>query len=347
MLTKGIDESIHRGIIYLHQHQFPNGEFCNYIGSKDDLKECVPHSHVFPTSLICFSLLQMKKIPEVKQMLQLSSAFLQFQSMRAGVWNQLTNWSNGFSVYPCDVDNTSCASIVLKALDKEYPDNKEILFDNRAKNGLFYTWYTLRFNKILKKDYWLIILRGFRNPFGAYRYWTTNEATRHDIDGVVNANVLYYLGLRAETQPIIPYIISIIEKNEEAECDLWYRNPLIVYYFFARNYYNGIYGLEPIKDPIIQRILLKVNQNGSIGESALETAMAIISLISLGNKSDIIKKAASYLINTQNTYGEWPRWAIYYDGPSKKQVCGSEEITTAFCLESLAMYKSAFFNDKI
>jgi len=134
-----LENSITKGVDYLYQHQFPNGEFCNYIGTEDNLKDCIVHSHIFPTSLIGFSLLGLKNRPQVAEMLDLTSTFLQFQSMRAGVWNQLTSWSNGFSVYPCDVDNTSCASMVLKALEKEFPYNKEILLDNRAKKMVYST----------------------------------------------------------------------------------------------------------------------------------------------------------------------------------------------------------------
>lgn len=337
---QNIEQSILKAVKYLHQRQFPNGEFCCYIGHEDHMKDCRPQSHVFPTSLICYSLLKVAEIPEANYMLQLSASFLQFQSMRAGVWNEYTSWSKWHPIFPCDVDNTSCASIVLKTLNREYPDNRAILLDNRNKGGLFYTWYTFRPNKVWKKDYWLLILRAFRKPLVAYQFWTKNETTRYDIDGAVNANVLLYLGLNEDTKHIVPYLLDIISKNNEGDCDMWYRNPLVIYYFFSRNYSAGIKELEPIKIPVIERILTKVNTNGSIGDSELDTAMGLISLINLGYDAEVLDHAAQYLINTQKVYGEWPRWAIYYHGPKKLHCIGSEEITTAYCMEALALYKN-------
>lgn len=335
-----IDSTILKGVRYLHQHQYPNGEFCSYIGSEDHLKDCIAHSHVFPTSLICYSLLGLRDIPEAEEILQLSASFLQFQCMRSGVWNQYTSWSTWFPAFPCDVDNTSCASIVLRALNRPYTENRQMLCYNRSKNGLFYTWYTFRPQLILNKDYWLLALRAFRNPIIAYHFWTKNEATRYDIDGAVNANVLLYLGLNEDTAAIIPYLLNIIATESEADCDLWYRNPLVVYYFISRNYSAGVKELEPSKLPMTERILSLVRADGSIGDSALDTAMGIISLIHLDHDSPVLDAAVQALVRSQNTYGEWPRWSIYYDGREKLQCFGSEEITTGYCLEALSRYKS-------
>ena len=276
-----IDESINKGVDYLHQHQFPNGEFCLYIGHDDDLIHTIPYSNVFSTSLICYSLLLLKNSPKVKMILDLSSAFLQFQSMRAGVWNNFTSWSPLFKVCPADVDNTSCASVVLKSLGKEYTKNEEILYANRNKLGLFYTWYTYRQNAIWNKNYWLLILREYKNPIKSIMFWNKFECTRTDVDAAVNANVLFYLGLNERTEPIISYLLNIIKRNEEANCDQWYRNPFTIYYFISRNYKQGIHQLEPARAIITERILSAVNNDGSIGESVLDTALAVISLMNL------------------------------------------------------------------
>jgi len=334
-----LDQSLKRGAIYLHQHQFPNGEFCCYVSSEDHMKDTVLYSSVFPTSLICYSLLSLKHIPEVNDILQLSASFLQFQSMRAGVWNHFTSWSPLFPLCPADVDNTACASKVLQALKRDYPDNREILLANRSPSGLFYTWFTLRPNKVKIKDYWLLILREFKNPIQSLAFWHKFECNRNDIDAVVNANVLFYLGLQEETRPIVSYILEIIKNNNEDDCDLWYRNPFTIYYFFSRIYKNYNAELEPIRKPITDRILAAAKENGAIGESILDTAMAIISLIQLKQYSPIIEKAVDFLIGEQADYGNWPRWAVYYGGPKKLSCFGSEEMTTGFCLEAIALYQ--------
>lgn len=334
-----IDNTVSKGIAYLHQHQYPNGEFCCYIGHEDHLKDCIPYSNVFPTSLICYSLLKLSHIKEVREILDLSSAFLQFQSMRAGVWNNFTSWHPLFPLCPADVDNTACASKVLQSLRKEYPENKKILLANRNKAGLFYTWYTLRPNHITDKDYWLLVLREFKHPIQSILFWKKFECNRNDIDAVVNANALFYLGLSDDTRPILDYLIKIIEENNEENCDLWYRNPFTIYYFISRNYSAGIIELASVNEKIVSRIISSTNNDGSFGMGILDTALGIISLLHIGYDASLLYNAIAFLISKQHVNGEWSRWALYYGGPKKLSCFGSEEMTTGFCLEALTLYK--------
>lgn len=336
-----IKQAILNGVDYLHQHQFPNGEFCLYLGHEDHLKDTIPYSNMFSTSLICYSILNLSHLSKAKEILDLSATFLQFQSMRAGTWNNFTSWAPLFKVCPADVDNTACASKVLQALKRDYPHNKEILLCNRNRSGLFYTWYTLRPNTIWNKDYWLLILREFKNPIQSFFFWSKFECNRNDVDAAVNANVLFYLGLDENTQPIVNYMLDIIDQNKEADCDLWYRNPFTIYYFFSRNFKTGISALEPAKQPIIDRILATIQENGAMGDSILDTALGIIALINFNYRSPVLTKAINYLLNNQQSHGNWIRWAVYYGGPKKLSCFGSEELTTGFCLEALTLYAIA------
>ena len=335
-----VDECIDKGLTFLLEHQFPNGEFCCYIGHEDNLKDTIPYSTVFPTSLICYSLLGLSHLPSAAKILDLSATFLQFQCMRGGVWNNFTSWSQLFPVCPADVDNTSCASKVLQTLRRDFPPNTDILLSNRNKNGLFYTWYTLRPNTVKSKNYWMLILREYKNPLQSYFFWKNFECNRNDVDAVVNANVLFYLGQTSVTQAIIPYLVKIIDENREENCDLWYRNPFTIYYFFSRLYSSGIKEIMPIKNPIISRIIIAVRSDGSFGNSVLDTALGLIALIHLEYDSVVVENAVKFLLQTQHPSGYWPRWAVFYGGPKKLSCFGSEEMTTGFCLEALALYKS-------
>jgi hypothetical protein len=98
--------------------------------------------------------------------------------------------------------------------------------------------------------------------------------------------------------------------------------------------------LKPAADAIVERILLSLKPDYSLGESILDTALAVISLINCGYNSTILDQAITYLTSKQNRSGCWPRWAVYYGGPKKLRTYGSEEMTTGFCLEALALYKS-------
>ncbi|HLT41313.1 MAG TPA: hypothetical protein VKZ95_01305, partial [Sphingobacteriaceae bacterium] len=131
----------------------------------------------------------------------------------------------------------------------------------------------------------------------------------------------------------------------ETKCDNWYLNPLTFYYPVSRNIKNGIHQLDPARQVIIDRVLKHVKSNGCIGSSALESALAITTLIHLNYNGDELHNAASYLINDQEDTGEWPRWIYYYGDRNKTAGFGSEELTTGFCIEALAKYKE-FINKR-
>lgn len=343
MIAQSITEqSIKKGVKYLYDHQYPNGEFCCYIGEDDEMKMCIPHSNVFPTSLISQSIMQLRHLPEVNEILEMTGAFLQYQAMRAGVWNNFTILNPLFPICPPDVDNTACASKVLQALDKKYQPNEEILLANRNKSGLFYTWFTFRPSLVPIKDFWLLNLRALKRPVSYLLFWRKTEAGRYDIDAAVNANVLFYLGLNKNTAPIVPYLLEIINREKEGDCDLWYRNPFTIYYFISRNYNAGIQQLEPAKEKMIQRVLNTVNDEGAFGNGVLDTALGIITLINCSYYSSALDTAVRYLINQQQSSGGWIRWAVYYGGPKKRLSYGSEEMTTGFCLEALSLYRKKF-----
>lgn len=338
-LLSNINQAIEKGIAYLFQHQYPNGEYCCYMAPDTAMQEwSVPDTTVFPAALIMCSLSILKGNPKVDGMQERSAGFLQYQSMRGGVWNHFTKWHQLFPFCPPDVDNTVYASKALQLLGKEYMDNHALLLANRNSKGLFYTWYALRPNKVWNKTFWMLLLREFKHPVTSFFFWRRNECTRYDIDGVVNANVLFYLGLNEDTKPIIPFLLNIIEQHKEDDCDKWYRNPITFYYFLSRNFNTGIPELDTCKAEVISRILSIAKEDGSIGESALETALSLSVLINSGHQSAVTEHAANYLIRTQTPTGEWARYALFYSGPKREMCWGSEELTTAFCLEALKKY---------
>ncbi|WP_316820145.1 hypothetical protein [Pedobacter gandavensis] len=330
--------AILKGLDFLEDHQFPNGEFCCYIGDEDTMKMCITQSNIFPSSLIAYSLLQLRHLPVVNQILDRTAAFLQYQTMRAGVWNNFTVLNPLFPICPPDVDNTVCASYVLNALNKDYPSNEQIILANRSKSGLLYTWYTFRKFFVPVKDYWLLCLRELKHPISSFLFWKNTEASRYDIDAVVNANVLFHLGYKEETAAIVPFLLQIIKMEKEADCDLWYRNPFTIYYFFSRIYKAGIKEMESARSAINDRVLKAANADGSFGTGILDTALGLITLINGGHETAILDQAVEFIISKQKKSGGWPRWALYYGGPKKRLCYGSEELTTGFCLEALRLY---------
>lgn len=342
-----LNQAIELGIAYLEDHQLPNGEFLFYMSGDDAMQSWnLPESSVFPSALIGNCLLGLKKWDKVEQILLDTANFLKYQMDRGGLWNHYTILHRFRNLCPNDIDDTACVSGFLNSMKFDFPRsrNQQLILDNRRMDGLFFTWITFRFHSNTNKLYWYYALKELKYLFKSLIFWCKIEAKRYDVDTVVNANVLYYLGKRKETQSIIQHLIHVIKENKEDNCDKWYRNPLIVYYFISRNFYVGINELEEIQADMINRILSTCQKNGSFGESEFETALAVSSLIFLDYHGPELETGINHLIKTQSERGNWKRWAIYYTGIKKTASFGSEELTTAFCLEALALYEDSRHN---
>lgn len=332
-----VDAALEKGISFLHEHQLPNGEFVCYYAPDETMREwTVPDSTVFPTAVIASCLLSLNSVPKVKEILDNAVTFLTYQMMYGGVWNFFTKWNPLFSYSPADLDDTVFASYVLKTLNVDFPDNRSIILQNRSKEGLFFTWVVTRLNS--KAASWKIVARELKRPLKSLIFWFKHEGGRNDIDVVVNANTLFYLGATEETKPVINYLLQVLYNNEEEHSDKWYKDAGLFYYFLSRNYVK-IKELEPAKLIIINRINLMVNVDGSFGKSAFSNALAILTLINFNQHDESLSKAVQSLLQAQDEFGSWRRNIFFYSGPSKTVGWGSEEITTAFCIQALASYK--------
>lgn len=297
-------------------------------------------SMLFPTTLICGALLHLPQTPQVSKMQQQAGWFLRAHMGPGGTWHHYTWMNSHHDVLPYDVDDSSGVSSVLQQLgiDHPHPSLRKLLLANRNSKGLFYTWFAFRWRWNKHRTYWRLALREFLAPVKGAIFWHKMECSRNDVDAVVNANVLYYLGETAETTPVVNWMVRIIENGAEAHCDKYYCNPLSVHYFFSRCFAAGIRGLEAVQHIAINRLLAQAQPDGGFGASALETALALCALINWRYAGPELDAARSYLLRHQHGNGSWPRWCLYYGGPAKRSTFGSEELTTAICLQALALY---------
>lgn len=332
--------AISKGTDYLYEHQFPNGEFCAYLSPDEKMQEwCFLDSNVFCTAIIASCVLKLDKTEKTTHVLDSAGKFLSYEMMRGGLWNFFTKSNIRFKAVPADADTTSYTSSVLQQLGINLPDNKTLLLQNTDKNGLFYTWIVLRRNSKLSLPNLKVVGREFKRPFHALYFWLKHEVKRRDVDAVVNANILYYIGLNEKTEVVVRYLINLLKESKEEDSDKWYKNPIVFYYFVSRNY-PTIKALAPAKELVVARLLKKVNTEGGFGKSDLENAMAIVTLLNFEYKGPEVDRAVSVLLNAQSEAGYWRRSILFYTGPSKWAGWGSEETTTGFCLEALAMYKA-------
>ena len=336
-----LDKVIYSGINYLFCHQFPNGEFASYISGDAEMKGWIrPDSTLFTTALISHSLHYINL--ELSEKIQSKSLdFLGGEMCKGGLWNHFSKYHPYRNICPPDIDDTCCIAALYRDKGIQFPNplNKQLIRLNRNKKGLYYTWFIFRIKQLKSRVYRRYFIPDLLSSFKRIFFWNKVEASRNDIDAVVNAYVLYYLGETTDTLPIIDFIISIINSGKEGDCDLWYRDPFIVYYFITRNYFKGVSKLELIKEALVSRILSQSKPDGRIGKTVLDTAWAICSLINLNHSSIELETAITFLCELQEKEGNWPRWIAYYGGPKKLTGYGSEELTTAFCLEAISRYK--------
>jgi hypothetical protein len=344
-----LDQAIEQGIDFLYAMQLPSGTFQIFCSPHPLLEdECKPDYSTFQTAQISYCL-DFTKSEKVEEILRKAIRFL-INAMQDGCVWRYTCSPNPDYLAP-DVDDTACISSLLRRHSVSFPDNAGVILGNRDSRGLFYTWILPRFRWTTHMSYWRVALRQLLKLRQLYWFYTVTECKPNDVDLVVNANVLYYLGERPETAPIIRSLIQIIEEQAEESCDKYYANRFNFYYFLSRNYAAGVGALEAVGETIVGRIKSYAHPDGVIGNHILHTAQAACALMDWQDWEDhkhgkdhstILDNAIQAILCARDSSGGWKRCPFYYSGPSKKLGWGSEELTTGFCLEALSRYRNLY-----
>lgn len=278
-----------------------------------------PDPSVFPTALAAHSL---SFAPRAARVHQRALDFLVAEMDPRGLWKHWTHEHPQHRQLPPDLDDTACASAALAGAGRAFPDNRAILLANRNRPGLFYTW------KLTREQY--------LHPVVLFLFFTRTSAKPFDIDAVVNANVLFYLGAIPETQAIVDHLLDTLREDRETSCDKWYDNPFIVWYFFSR----ALRTVAPEAGQIIER---KVR--AATPANALESALALCCLLDWDRVAGI-----ESLLGAQLGSGAWASAPVYHGGRARRHDgsfaephpdtprWGSEELTTAFCTEALSRW---------
>jgi hypothetical protein len=156
----------------------------------------------------------------------------------------------------------------------------------------------------------------------------------HEVDGVVNANVLLYLGENEHTRAAVDYLIHIVRGAKEGDCTRYYPDRRAFYYMLSRAYWSGVTSLGVTKDAVLERIIA-AGRVRDASDTALATALVACSLLNYGHLEFPLPEAIAALLEMQWSDGSWPKTPLYL-GPAPYY--GSEELTTALCLEALARY---------
>lgn len=326
--------AIARAIAFLETAQLPTGGF-RVLASTDPTMEtgCAVDPSVFPNALIAHSLLA---CPSARELASRVRDFLRSEMDRHGLWRHWTRDHPQQAQLPPDLDDTSCASAALERAGDPGPPNREILLANRDRSGLFFTWIAPR-PRWTSAAHRRVTLPQLLHLPTLFLFFRRTSADPDDVDAVVNANVLFCLGRIAETQPVVEHLLRILREGRETQCDKWYENAFAVWYFFSR----ALARSEPEAADIIERRIA-----GTAPGNVLDAALAANSLLNIGRRPP--NTLFDLLLASQLPSGAWPRAALYHGGRARLRNgsfapphldtphWGSDELTTAFCIEALS-----------
>jgi hypothetical protein len=306
-----IRHAIERGIAYLESVQLASGELPIEISPTPDMTgECIREPCVFPTALAARTLSITSSANRVRSR---ALDFLEREMHPDGLWRHPSSDKPTHYDTPLDVDDTSIASVALATAGRKVPDNRRFLIANRDHRGLFKTW----------------IVRWWPHPLLTYRFFKyTAEVS--DVDAVVMANVVIYLGDCEETRASIAHMLEVLRANNESRSTKWYESRFTVWYFFS----HALREIAPeAGEMIVPRIAAAEPRN------ALELAAAISTLLLWNRMPDVTP-----LMDQQLESGAWARTGFYHMG--LKEIApnefrgtppwwGSEALTTTFAVEAL------------
>jgi hypothetical protein len=307
-----IRRAIERGVAYLESAQLPSGEIPIETSSTPEMNgECVHEPAVFPAALAARAL---SITPSAECIQSRALDFLLREMDPDGLWCYPPSGAPGHYGTPPDLDDTSVASAALAAAGRGFPNNRPLLLANRERSGLFRTW----------------VVR-WRHPLRIVRFFRRAMADVRDVDAVVNANIVIYLGVCDETRPAIAHMLAVLRANREMMCDKWYASRFAIWYFFS----HALHAIAPeAGEMIVPRIEAATPLN------ALELALATSALLLWNRVPDV-----QPLIDAQLPSGAWPRVSFYHAGlkrisPNESQPTppwrGSEALTTVFAVEALS-----------
>lgn len=335
-VEQSVASAIGAGLSFLEHDQLPSGELPSYwrfpeAGETEWVLETSP----FATAL---ALIALARVPGADLVRAKSIEFLVSEMERPGVWRHFGAGSAQHRYSPPDLDDTACASMAVNLGGIDTGANRSALIANRSVAGTFHTWIVPRRPLPTASAWWRAGWSELpawprRRPF-----WRETSARPDDVDGVVNAHVVNYLGPEESTWAASAYLVDVIALNGEDGCDKWYPDPTTrLHYALSRSIRDGNRVLGSVADVIAERLMMRLETEGDAG-GGLSTALAAAALDNLGHRGAVYEKAVAAIVASQQQSGSWPRDPVYVGGPDPSPVWASEAVATATCLEVLAGY---------
>ena len=162
---------------------------------------------------------------------------------------------------------------------------------------------------------------------------------RRNVDLVVNANIIAYLGDHPETKNAQRWVETLIRENRPARnfdgsptLSPGYPYSVTAYYATARARIYAKPAFADLGPTMVDRIMDCRDAAGEFGNTLL-SAQAVSALNMLGRlESREAERSLELFVDTQRLDGSWPEF-LAWDIPSIG--FASEALTTAFCIEAI------------
>lgn len=330
-----LSAAVGRGLDWLVADQADTGELSSFASPLGEGVEptWTPDSLKFITALIALACAEVDD-PRAAGVVDGAVAFLRSEREHHALWRYWTRTNELFDYTPPDADDTACCSMAVALRGDTTTANVALLRANRDTRGAFFTWLIPHRGHVRPKFWWAV-----RDEFRAAtrtrraELWANSEAWPDDVDGVVNANVIRYLGPRHAPHEAISHVCEIIATGGEDDCDSWHRNRFTLYASIADGFRRGIEPFGELGPVIVERIAERSGPDG-VG-APLDTALALVALHRFEAPADLRDQLRRALVDAQLADGSWERSIFYYGGPDEVFGWASEALSTATAVQAL------------
>jgi hypothetical protein len=329
------DEAIRRALDALAAEQRPTGEFPSHASPLGESVEerWEEDTLTFVTALVVLALDRLPDRLRPDPVLAGARRFLRRHQEPGALWRYWAADHERRGFTPPDADDTACCSLALGG--EGTAANRPVLLANRDGDGRFYTWLVL--HRPWPKDprAWWRLRHELRARTRRHELWTSTEAEHDDVDGVVNANVLRYLGAEAPSEAVA-YVRGLVEAGVEEGCDSWHHSRFALYASIADGRRRGVPGYEGLAPLVEARIAERVLDDGTVG-TALDTGHALTTAVDLGCDPALVEALAGGLLASQHDDGRWARSVCYHGGPLEVFGWASTALSTATAAAALGL----------
>ncbi len=297
-------EAVESGLGFIVAGQWPSGEFPTRFAPTPDLDEAGWVSSIYLTTYVAESLgARGGAATAITQAVGGCADFVARHVEPDGIWRFFADsqrWP------PPDADDTACALALLQRAGRPIVSSFFSQLDRwRAQSGACLTW-----------------LDDEMNEAGAYH-----------ADGVVNANVLLAAARHGLTLPsIVGWLARYARIGKLDRLSVYSDSPCVVAWLITRAAREDTSGrLREILPWVGASLRRSLRRSDDADE--LDVAMELMTLLRTGNPDDRTDALAERLLATQRGDGSWAARAFFQDFTPRYY--GSEELTTALCVEAL------------